>query len=40
MDYKDRFWKYVNKDGPIHPIHGQCWSGLVVEAVMAMELLN
>lgn len=20
-----RFWKNVNKDGPIHPVHGQCW---------------
>lgn len=20
-----RFWARVNKDGPIHPIHGQCW---------------
>lgn len=20
-----RFWKQVNKDGPIHPVHGQCW---------------
>lgn len=20
-----RFWKHVYKDGPIHPIHGQCW---------------
>lgn len=20
-----RFWKSVNKNGPIHPIHGQCW---------------
>lgn len=20
-----RFWKYVDKDGPIHPIYGQCW---------------
>lgn len=20
-----RFWKFVNKQGPIHPIHGQCW---------------
>jgi hypothetical protein len=20
-----RFWKRVNKDGPIHPIYGQCW---------------
>lgn len=20
-----RFWKRVNKDGPFHPIHGQCW---------------
>lgn len=21
-----RFWKNVDKDGPVHPIHGQCWS--------------
>jgi hypothetical protein len=20
-----RFWRGVNKDGPIHPVHGQCW---------------
>lgn len=20
-----RFWKRVDKDGPIHPVHGQCW---------------
>lgn len=20
-----RFWKNVNKDGPIHPVYGQCW---------------
>lgn len=20
-----RFWSRVNKDGPIHPIHGRCW---------------
>ncbi len=20
-----RFWERVNKDGPVHPIHGQCW---------------
>lgn len=20
-----RFWNNVNKEGPIHPIHGQCW---------------
>lgn len=27
MEIKDieRFWSKVNKDGPIHPIHGQCW---------------
>lgn len=22
---KHRFWKSVNKDGPIHPVCGQCW---------------
>jgi len=21
----ERFWEKVNKNGPIHPIHGQCW---------------
>ena len=21
----ERFWKRVDKNGPIHPIHGQCW---------------
>lgn len=21
----DRFWSRVNKDGPVHPICGQCW---------------
>lgn len=21
-----RFWLYVNRDGPIHPIHGRCWT--------------
>lgn len=21
-----RFWSKVNKDGPVHPIHGQCWT--------------
>lgn len=21
----ERFWKYANKDGPVHPVHGQCW---------------
>jgi hypothetical protein len=20
-----RFWTRVNKDGPVHPVHGQCW---------------
>lgn len=20
-----RFWKKVDKNGPVHPIHGQCW---------------
>jgi hypothetical protein len=20
-----RFWKHVYKNGPVHPIHGQCW---------------
>lgn len=20
-----RFWKRVDKNGPIHPVHGQCW---------------
>lgn len=20
-----RFWDRVNKDGPVHPVHGQCW---------------
>jgi HNH endonuclease len=20
-----RFWKMVDKNGPIHPVHGQCW---------------
>lgn len=20
-----RFWKYTNKEGPIHPVYGQCW---------------
>lgn len=20
-----RFWRYVNKNGPVHPIYGQCW---------------
>ena len=23
--YLDRFWSYVDKNGPIHPVHGQCW---------------
>jgi hypothetical protein len=23
-----RFWAYVNKDGPVHPIHGTCWAWL------------
>ena len=22
----DRFWEKVNKSGPIHPLHGQCWA--------------
>jgi hypothetical protein len=22
---EQRFWRNVDKDGPIHPIHGQCW---------------
>lgn len=22
---EERFWAKVNKDGPIHPIYGQCW---------------
>lgn len=22
---EERFWKYVNKDGPIHPVLGRCW---------------
>lgn len=22
---EQRFWKKVNKDGPIHPVYGQCW---------------
>ena len=22
---QERFWKKVNKDGPVHPIHGPCW---------------
>lgn len=22
----DRLWSKVDKDGPIHPIHGQCWT--------------
>lgn len=21
----ERFWEAVSKDGPIHPVHGQCW---------------
>jgi hypothetical protein len=21
-----RFWSNVDKDGPIHPVHGKCWS--------------
>lgn len=21
-----RFWKRVNKDGPVHPVYGQCWT--------------
>jgi hypothetical protein len=20
-----RFWRYVSRDGPIHPVYGQCW---------------
>ena len=20
-----RFWRRVNKDGPLHPVHGRCW---------------
>lgn len=23
-----RFWKAVDKEGPVHPIHGQCWTWL------------
>lgn len=23
---KKRFWWKVNKNGPIHPVHGQCWT--------------
>lgn len=22
---EERFWEYVDKSGPIHPEHGQCW---------------
>jgi hypothetical protein len=22
---EERFWSYVNKNGPQHPIHGSCW---------------
>ena len=25
MSIEEIFWLYVNKDGPIHPVHGQCW---------------
>lgn len=25
MPATERFWLYVNKNGPIHPVHGQCW---------------
>ena len=27
MDSKsvEKFWKYVDKNGPIHPVCGQCW---------------
>ena len=21
----NRFWDNVNKNGPVHPVHGQCW---------------
>lgn len=21
-----KFWRHVDKNGPIHPVHGQCWS--------------
>ena len=21
----ERLWQRVDKDGPIHPVHGQCW---------------
>ena len=23
---RHRFWKAVDKNGPVHPIHGQCWN--------------
>lgn len=22
---KKRFWSKVNKNGPVHPVHGECW---------------
>lgn len=25
MEIKEKFLKRVNKKGPVHPIHGQCW---------------
>lgn len=25
LSVEQRFWTKVNKDGPIHPIYGQCW---------------
>lgn len=24
-DAEERFWGFVNKNGPIHPVYGQCW---------------
>ena len=25
LSAEQRFWLSVNKEGPVHPIHGQCW---------------
>ena len=25
ISFLDRFWLQVNKNGPIHPVYGQCW---------------
>ena len=40
ISVKVRFWKKVNKRGPIHPVLGQCWIWTSVKGGIEYEMLS